>query len=112
MPDLKLGPDELKKLIKKAKSGPMPFAFCPGGDDQDDLLLIHRRKDPQRLGKSARKQVGGTKVSFGTFEVVGKDMKITAVKLIPALAKKLKKLLREQKISMNVLVVDADGNIV
>lgn len=110
MADLIPEEDELKKLIKKGKTRPMHFAFCPSSDDEPDLLVIHRKKAPQKLGKAARKEVGGTKVAYGTFTMEGKEMTLTCERTLPAVGKKIKKFLRTQKLTVSIVVLDAEGN--
>ncbi|MES2846784.1 MAG: hypothetical protein V4804_03175 [Pseudomonadota bacterium] len=108
MAELRLEPDEMKKLIKMGKQRPLPFAFSPGGE-QPDLLLFHRKKAPEKLAKKARKETGATRVAYGTFAVTGQEMKLTCLRLMPQLDKRVKKVLREMRISLSVTLLDADG---
>lgn len=110
MADQKVEGDELKKLVKLGKKKTLSFAFCPGKKN-DHTMLIDRRKKPEVIAKIAKKEGEGSKVAFGTFEVNGKTMELTCEKVVPALAKVLKKYLKSQKVQVNVLVMDASGNV-
>ena len=106
MAELRIEGDELKKLVKLGKTRPMPFAFCPGGSDDENVLVIHRKKTPEMLGKAARKEGDGSKVAFGTFEVEAKLMTLTCLREIPDLAKKLKKHMKAQRLLMKVRILN------
>lgn len=110
MADLRLESEELKKLMKVAKSRSLSFAFATAAEEEHDLFAIHRKKAPDRLGKKARKETGGAKVAFGTFAVAGKVMSVTCLRLMPALDKRLKRYLRARKLSLDILLLDAEGN--
>lgn len=109
MSDLKVEGPELKKMVKLGKKRSLSFGFCPGKGN-DHTLMIDRRKKPAMLGKLARKESGAPKVAFGTFEVKGRTMEMTCERLVPQLAKTVKKYLKSQKTVLNVVVMDADGN--
>ena len=110
MADQKVEGEELKKLIKLGKKKSLSFAFCPGKKD-DHTMLIDRRKKPEVIAKIAKKEGEGSKVAFGTFEVKAKTMELTCEKVVPALAKVLKKYLKSQKVQLNILVMDANGEV-
>lgn len=110
MPDpLKLDPAEMKKLVKLSRSKSMPFAFCPASGDEEPLFTIHRRKQPDKLGKGAKKEAEQTKVAFGSMKFEGKELVLTCQKVVPRLGKVLQKYLRANKISVKVKVLDKDG---
>lgn len=111
MSDLKVEGPELKKMVKLGRKQSLSFGFSPGTGN-DHALLIHRRKNPSMLGKLARKESGGKKVAFGTFEVKGRTVEMTCERLIPQLAKTVKKYMKSQKASVNVVILDMDGNAV
>lgn len=110
MADLKVEGEELKKLVKLGKKKQLSFAFCPGKQN-DHMIAIDRRKKPGILGKAAKSESGATKVAFGTFVMNAKTMELTCEKVVPAMAKVLKKYLKSQKVLVNVLIMDADGNV-
>lgn len=102
---------ELKKMVKLARKGPIPFAFNPGKSDPEHHLAMHRKRPPGVLAKSAKKEGAGMKVAFGTCEVKQKVMELTCEKSVPAMAKKLKKFLKTNKVSLNVKILDESGNV-
>lgn len=99
----------LKKLVKLARSKTMAFAFCPGAGEEDPMFCIHRRKKPDILGKALRKESGQSKVAFGTLSAEGKVLNMTCDRLLPGMPKKLKKFFRAQKLALDVVVMDANG---
>lgn len=107
-----LGAD-LKKMIKAAKSAPVSFGFNPGKSDDEAYLGMHRTKAPQVLGKDAKETGEGGKFAFGTATVAvsEKEFRLTCERVLPGLAKRMKKFLKAQKISLNVVILDADGNL-
>jgi hypothetical protein len=109
MADLKVEGAELKTLVKLGKKRSLSFGFCPGAKNEH-TLLIDRRKSPEMLGKLARQEGESNKVAFGTFEVKGRTMEMTCGRTVPQMAKVIKKYLKSQKISINVVIIDADGN--
>lgn len=100
---------ELKKLIKMGKRREMNFAYVPG-DKDDQTLMVDRRLKPGMLGKAAKKETGASKFSFGTFVVQGKEMRLTCERVVPTMARRLKKYLKTQKIPLNVVILDENGN--
>lgn len=108
MADPKFEPEELKKLIKLGKQRELSFAYCPGGVD-GDVFLVHRRKAPDMLGKKARKEADRPKAAYGTFRVEGRVITMTCLALVPALDKRIRKFLRENRVSMQVALLDAAG---
>jgi hypothetical protein len=105
--------DDLKKIVKKSRSMPIAFGFNPGtADDDDEYLAAHARKKPEILGKLALKEGAGTKAAFGTFEIVDSELHLTCFRTLPQLAKKFKLYLKRFKITLNVVVMDPDGNVI
>ena len=89
---------DLQPLLKLARKQPVAFAFNPGKSDNEHYLNMDRRKNPAILGKVAKTEGPGAKFSFGTVEVDGKLLNLTCEKALPAMAKKVKKYLKSQKI--------------
>ncbi|MFT7594275.1 MAG: hypothetical protein ACI8R4_001595 [Paracoccaceae bacterium] len=110
MAELKVEGEALKKLVKLGKKMPLSFAFCPGKQN-DHMVVIDRRKKPGVIGKAAKSESGATKVAYGTFVMNAKTMELTCEKVVPAMAKVLKKYLKSQKVLVNVLIMDAEGNV-
>lgn len=105
--------DKLRKLIKKSRQMPISFGFNAGtSDDDDEYLAAHARKAPEILGKIAKTEGAGNKSAYGTFVAEGSEIHLTCFQTIPQLAKKFKKYLKVNKITLNVVVMDPDGNII
>ncbi len=110
MADYEATGEALQKLVRLGKKQSMPFAFCPSKGDDESLFATHRKRAPDIIAKAARKASGQTKVCFGTFTVSGKLMTLTLIQELPAIAKKLKKHLRRERLSLNIKILDASGN--
>lgn len=102
---------ELKRLIKIARKAPISFGFNPGKSDEDTFLGLDRVKQPKVLGKAAKEEGDGNKYSFGTAVVDGKVMRLTCLRELPNMAKRLKRYLKSQKVMLNVELLDENGNI-
>lgn len=103
--------DELKGLLKVARKKPVSFGLNLGKQDSEHYFLLDRRKKPEMLGRTAKAEGPGKKFACGTAEVDGKILNLTCIKVIPAIAKKLKKFLKSQKITLNVQILDEDGTV-
>lgn len=105
--------DKLRKLIKKSRSMAIGFGYNDGTNDEDDeFLAAHARKDPEMLGKIAKSEGAGTKSAYGTFRVDGSEVHLTCFRSTPQLAKKFKKYLKKNKITLNVVVMDPSGAVI
>lgn len=102
--------DELKKMVMMGKKRPMNFAYNPG-PKEEDLMIIDRIKQPDVLGRIAKKEGKGTKVAAGTFELEGKKFSIKVAKELPGLAKKLRKYLKKLDFSFSIEVLDLEGAV-
>ena len=111
MADLALKGPELKKMIKIAKKRSLNFAYCPGNDPKEDVFVLDRKKKPEVMGRVARAEGTGAKLGLGTARAKGRIMMMTCTREMPQMAKKLKKLLKFEKIPMNVIIMDKDGNV-
>ncbi len=109
MAELKVEGGELKKLILLGKKKPLNFGFCPGNKDAEHTFAIHRKMKPKMLGEAARKEGVGKKLAYGTFTVKGKVLFLTCMREIPTMAKLVKKYLKTQKLTMNVVILDESG---
>ena len=102
---------ELKKLLAVTKRSPLAFAYNPGDKVENDLFALHRKKAADVLGREARKEGKGNKVTFGTAALDGRVFNLTCETVVPGTAKKLKKFLKDQKFSLNVIILDPSGNV-
>ncbi len=124
----------LMKLFKLGKTRGLTFAFVPGSGQMDSLLTIHRKKKPDMLGRMARKLGGkpkedeavaqtdeeddggkkkakpASKFAYGTMTVEGKTLILACDKPLPGMEKKIAKLLRAEKIPMEIKIVAGDGS--
>ncbi len=105
--------DELKKLLKFARKIPLNFGYNPGTtDDADQFLALHKRKAPEVLGRIALHDGAGTKSAFGTLSVNGNIVALHCERELPQLAKRVKKLLRLNKMNLNVQILDKSGTVI
>jgi hypothetical protein len=111
MGDFAVEGSELKKMVKLAKKGPISFAFNPGKSDDEGYCGMHRNKPPAMLGKEAKDEGEGGKFTFGTAQVQGKEIRLTCLRELPGLAKRFKKYLKTQKVMLNVVILDENGNV-
>ncbi|MES2846856.1 MAG: hypothetical protein V4747_17695 [Pseudomonadota bacterium] len=111
MAEYKVDGAELKKMVKLARKGPIPFAFNPGSGEETAYLGMHRKKSPQMIAKEAKEEGEGSKHTFGTFLVDGNVARIQCERELSGVAKKLKKFLKANKVNLNVQVLDPDGNV-
>ncbi len=98
-------------MVKLSRKQPLPFAFNPGKSDDDHYFALHRRRPAAVLGKAAKSEGAGTKAAFGSCKVEGRVMQLTCEVVVPTMAKRLKKFLKANKITLNVEILDADGNV-
>lgn len=111
MSEFSVAGDELKKLLKVSTKQPVSFAYCPGSSVDTDLFGLHRKKSPDIMAKSLKSEGDGPKVAFGMAQMEGKVISLRCERVLPALAKKVKKFLKLNKVMKNVRVLDADGNL-
>ncbi|TNJ46809.1 hypothetical protein [Phaeobacter sp. B1627] len=111
MVDFAVSGPELKTMVKFARKQPVAFAFNPGKSNSEHYLGMHRKREPALIAKVAKKEGAGAKVAFGSAEVDGTCLILTCDRILPALAKQVKKYLKFNKVSLNVQVLDRDGNI-
>jgi hypothetical protein len=102
---------DLKKLLKISSKGPIPFAYCHGSTAEASLFGLHRKKPPEIIAKALRAEGEGNKVAFGTAEMEGKLVSLRCDRVLPALAKSVKRFFKANKVMKNVCVLDADGNV-
>ena len=113
MPNFDVAGPALKKILKKAAQDDVAFAFNPGKSEEDSYFGMHILKSPAILMKEAKAVGAGAKTAFGYSRVAmkEKEFRLTCEMVVPGLAKKLKKFLKANKVNLNVIVMDADGNV-
>jgi len=112
MGDFNVRGPELKKLLKLAKKQPLSFAYTPGGNPKDDYFGLDKRKPGKTIYKASVQEGAGQKGAFGKVHVDGKLLCLTCERELPNVAKRLKKLLKLEKVSLNVPVMTPEGAIV
>ncbi|MCB1341458.1 MAG: hypothetical protein KDK24_10430 [Pseudooceanicola sp.] len=100
---------DLKKQISKAKKKPLSFAFVPGKKPDQSVMMLHKKKNPAILGKEAKKEGESNKFAFGTIAIKGKLAELTCGRYYGQLAKQCKMFLRANKVSLNVVILDENG---
>ncbi|HMO07105.1 MAG TPA: hypothetical protein PKD10_05580 [Paracoccaceae bacterium] len=104
--------DELKSNLAFARKRPLAFGLCLGKAAETTVLLNHKTKEPEALGRLAKKEGETTKVVFGTMAVEGKNLDLACQSdPIPGLARKTKEMLKALGLKMKVRILDAEGNV-
>ncbi|MEM6547915.1 MAG: hypothetical protein AAF713_09245 [Pseudomonadota bacterium] len=101
--------EALKKFLALAKKKPVPFGFCPGTQDDEHVMAMDRKKGSEFLGKYARSEGIGGKMTHGTLAVEGKSLLLTCERELPGVAKKLKRWLKLNRATLNVKILGKDG---
>lgn len=103
----------LRKALKKGREAPLAFGYNPGTlDDHDEWLAVHRTRKPEFLGRMALHEGAGTRSAYGTFTVLGAEIRLTCERTIPELARKFKAYLKWSRLPLNVVVLDPEGNVI
>ncbi|MEP4196409.1 MAG: hypothetical protein ABJL99_12325 [Aliishimia sp.] len=103
---------ELEKLVKKARQKPLPFGLCLGKKPEDNVMFLDLKKSPEVMMRKAKAEGETSKVTFGHCDVQGKIMTLSLDgKLLPGMAKNMKKFLSGIKLKMKVVIADPDGNV-
>jgi len=101
---------ELKKMLKHAKNGPVPFGFSPGKTPAESVLCMHKIKPAKAMGTAAKEETGSDKFSYGTAQVFGKTLRLTCIRMgIPQLATRVKRFIKTEKVLLNVEIYDETG---
>ena len=104
-----VGP-ELKKKIEQARNSEMSFAYCPDVGSKG-AFSIDRQKDAKILGDKLKSETNGKQVGFGKVSIEGQVMSLTCEKkTVGDMAKKLKDLLKAEKVQLQVKILDPGGN--
>lgn len=104
--------DELKANIAFARKRPMAFGLCIGKSPETTVLLGHKTKDPETVGRQAKKEGETSKIAFGLMTVEGKNLNLACQgDVISGLARKAKEMLKAAGVKMKVRILDAEGNV-
>jgi hypothetical protein len=104
--------EELKSNLALARKRPLAFELCLGKSPETTVLLNHKTKDPETVGRLAKKEGETSKVVFGMMSVGGKNLDLSiACDPIPGLARKTKEMLKAAGLKFKVRILDASGNL-
>ncbi|QEW22284.1 hypothetical protein LA6_004502 [Marinibacterium anthonyi] len=111
MADYALTGRDLKRHIKIARTTPLAFAYNPGAPKEVDYFALHRKRTAEQLSKTAKKYGPSAKAAYGSAQVDGKVLELRCELVLPAMARKLKQHLKANQVTINVRIMDADGNV-
>lgn len=104
--------EELKTSIAFARKRPLAFGLCLGKAPETTVLLSHKTKDPETVGRLAKKEGETTKIAFGMMTVEAKNLNLLCHgDIVPGLARKTKEMLKAAGLKMKVRILDAEGNL-
>jgi len=102
-------PGYLKRMLAKAETEPLPFAFGVAATPESCLLTIHPTKSAKALGESLKKESGIKKAAYGSISAEGKLLIMDLEKKVPALGKMVKKYLASQPLKQSKVSVRFNG---
>lgn len=102
---------DLAGLLKVSRKRSLNFGLCLGKTPEETVLIMDRRKAPDVLARSAKKQSTGTKTANGTIATEGKLVTLSCEEPLPGMAKKLKRFLISQGQKFNVCILGPDGQV-
>lgn len=103
--------EELKSAVAVARKRDLNFALCLGKKSEGTVMLTHRIKGPEILGKQAKKAGETAKLAFGIMRVKGKNMMLTCHNDPPGgCARKAKEFMAKTVgLKMKVQILDING---
>lgn len=104
--------EEIKSLIGVSRKRALNFGLCLGKKPDTTVIIMHRMKSPDVLGRQA-KQAGETnKTTYGTLETKGKKLNLMLdADMPPGLALQGRKFFSSIGIKLSIVVMDATGNM-
>ena len=103
--------DELKANIGVARKRELTFGLCIGKSPETTILLCHKTKDAETMGRMAKKDGETAKVAFGTMTVDGKNLNLSCQGDVPTgIARKTREMLKLANLKLKVRVLDPNGN--
>lgn len=104
--------ESLKADIAVARKRPLAFGLCLGKSPETTVLVTHKSKDPETLGRQAKKEGETNKIAFGMMSVEGKDINLACqADPPPGLARKTREMLKAAGMKLKVRLLDAEGNV-
>lgn len=103
--------DELKASIASARKRELAFGLCLGKSAETTILACHKTKDPETIGRQAKKDGETNKVAFGMMTVDGKNLNLSCQGDVPpGMARRTREMLKLAGFNFKVRLLDAQGN--
>ena len=103
--------DALKTDIGFARKRDLAFGLCIGKSPETTVLVCHKTKDPEALGRQAKKEGETAKMTYGLMKVEGKNLNLSCQGDVPSgLARRTREMLKAAGLKLKVRILDADGN--
>ncbi|NKB15863.1 MAG: hypothetical protein HC774_01400, partial [Sphingomonadales bacterium] len=113
MPLDKSATDELKANIAFARKRELAFGLCIGKAAETTVLVCHKTKAPDAMGRQAKKDGETAKVACGMMTVEGKNLNLSCEGDVPSgLARKTREMLKIVGLKLKVRILDAAGNAI
>lgn len=105
--------DELKANIGFARKRELAFGLCLGKSAETTILACHKTKDPETVGRQAKKDGETNKVAYGMMTVDGKNLNLSCQGDVPTgMARKTREMLKLAGLNLKVRILDAQGNTI
>ncbi|MEW9920232.1 hypothetical protein AB2B41_11485 [Marimonas sp. MJW-29] len=102
--------DELKADVGLARKRELNFGLCLGKTPETTLLMCHKSKAAEALGRIVKKEGETNKFTCGTMAVDGRDLTLKLVSDMPAgLQRKARDMFKAAGLPMNIIIVLPDG---
>lgn len=103
---------ELDKLIKKTRQKPLPYGLCLGKKPEDNVMCLDLLKTGEVLMRRAKADGDTAKVTFGEAFLEGKVLTLSVHgKMLPGLAKNMKKFMQSTGKKLKVVILGPNGEI-
>ncbi len=101
----------LKVMIAAAKKNPVNIGICMGKKPENAVVVMDRKRNPDALGRAAKKAGETTKVAVGVLTVDGRDATLKCEGKPPSgVAKQLKLYFKSIDIPLTFALLDESGN--
>lgn len=105
--------EELKANIGFARKRELAFGLCLGKSAETTILACHKTKDPETVGRQAKKDGETNKVAYGMMTVDGKNLNLSCQGDVPSgMARKTREMLKLAGLNLKVRILDAQGNTI
>ncbi len=101
----------LKVMIAAAKKNPVNIGICMGKKPENAVVIMDRKRNPDALGRAAKKAGETAKVAVGILTVDGRDATLQCEGKPPSgVAKQLKLYFKSIDIPLTFALLDENGN--